>query len=183
VTSARKLDKRLKHECLDCTEQALPDSDRCGPHEEKELRRVREAQKKRRKNLRRSGKCIDCKRRSKKWRCARCYNKTKAKSVTDTVGVVTKPEIWRVDPGTNWQRYRGTGRRGRRTRQEQAEEDKRDLRWAIAKLQAFEPEIDRLITPTVLEMPRIQREAERRKSTSCLDEALRFIEGLQAKYE
>jgi hypothetical protein len=185
VTADRKLKKRLTHECLRCAEPALPDSDFCEPHRDDNRKRARDGAKKRRSGLRFKGKCRDCGRRSKKYRCKKCHDlsRKRRQGVKSSDEGVSKDEIWRVDPGTNWQRYRGKGRRGRLTRQEQAEEDKRDLRWAIAKLQAFEPEIDRLVTPSVLELPRIQRQAERRKSASCLDEALRFIEGLQAKYE
>ena len=188
MTADRKLQKRLDHECLRCKEQALPDSDFCGPHRDDERRRAREGAKKRREGFRAKGKCVDCGRRSKKWRCDRCHKQSReqktGRGVTArTQGVTPKDEIWRVDPGTNWNRYRGKGRRGRLTREEQALEHERDLDWAIAKLEEFRPEVHRLITPAVLELPRIQREAEQRKAASKLAEAMRFIEGLQAKYE
>ena len=183
----RKHAKRLAHECLRCTDQALPDSDFCLTHRDDNRRRAREGAQKRRQGFRHSGKCVDCGRRSKKWRCPKCYRKfderrRPERSVKSPSAIVSKDELWRVDPGTTWNRYRGKGRRGRLTREEQAAEDKRDLRWAIAKLQAFESEIDRLITPAVIELPRIQREAERRKAASPLAEARRFIEQLEDKY-
>jgi hypothetical protein len=195
MTADRKLDKRLKHECLRCTEQALPDSDFCGPHRDDERRRAREGMKKRRRKFRHKGKCADCGRGSKKWRCRTCYEKWKegrAGTVTTRSDNVTKARDrrFRTETGPNFrgvgtyqtQRYLGKGRRGRLTRQEQAEEDKRDARFAIAEIEKFIVEATRLAGDDVLELPRIQREAERRKALLYLGNAGRFIDELAEKY-
>lgn len=180
----RKLEKRLRHECLRCTDQALPDSDFCGPHRDKERKAKRESAQKRRKGFRFAGKCVDCGRRSKKWRCPKCHRKSRTeKGVERKARGVEKREIWRNDPGTNWNRYRGKGRRGRLTREEQQAEDERDAKFAIAELEKFIVESRRLVRPEVLELPRIQREEERRKATLYLGNAGRFIDELAEKYE
>ena len=186
----RKLDKRLKHECLDCTEQALPDSDFCSPHRDANRKRARDGGEKRRKERREKGRCVDCGLKSKRARCMRCYRKQNVVKGRPTVVKESPRGHFKHETGTHaWgsgvyqtQRYVGKARRGRLTREEQAEEDKRDARFAIAELEKFILEADRLVTPDVLELPRIQREAERRKATLFLGNAGRFIEGLEDKY-
>ena len=178
--SDRKLEKRLRHECLDCSGQALPDSDFCEPHRNANRKRARDGAKKRRQGYRHNGRCVDCGRRSKKWRCPRCYRKSRG--VKAQSKGVTKNEIWRVDPGTTWSRFRGKGRRGRLTREEQQVEDERDARFAIAAIEQFIVESKRLVTPSVLELPKIQRDEERRKVTAHLARAGRFLDELADKY-
>jgi hypothetical protein len=184
----RKLEKRLRHECLRCTDQALPDSDFCLKHRDDNRKRAREGAAKARAELRRAHKCIGCKRKSKTLRCRRCEKKNRG-TVTSVKSAdlgVSKDEVWRADPGKRpglfVQRYRGKARRGRLSREDQAEEDKRDARFAIAEIEKFIVEADRLVTPEVLELPRIQREAERRKATLFLGSAGRFIDELSEKY-
>lgn len=64
-------------------------------------------------------------------------------------------ERWRCDPGTDWARYRGRGRRGR---QAPAVDDDLDLRLAIAELTEARVQ---LAAAYRIEQPREQRPAVR----------------------
>lgn len=191
ISRKRILAKRLKHECRNCREPSLPDSDFCGPHRDGERARLRAAAKKRREGFRHKGRCVDCGRRSKTWRCKRCYRISKG--VTDKEKVVTPPPqggTFKRETGTHaWgsgkyetERYIGHARRGRLTLVEQAEEDKRDARFARAELDKFDSFLDDYIALPLKDMPRIQREAKRREALVFLGNARRFIEELEDKY-
>lgn len=174
----RRVQRKLDHQCLWCGEDAAPDSDHCQRHTEHRRALDRVGKARRRAKLRKRGRCVDCKRKSKAYRCDACL----AKSVRQApVSVGEREEIWRVDPGTTWNRFRGKGRRGRLTREQQREEDKRDARWAIRELEKFIANVDELEAAD--ELPPIQRKEARKVAAAPLGFARRIIEGLEDRHE
>lgn len=79
-------------------------------------------------------------------------------------------------------RFRGKGRRGRLTREEQAEEDKRDARFAIADIEKFVEAIDVVMSDRVQQLGRIQRDEAKRQAAAHLGSARRFLEDLEERY-
>lgn len=173
------LERKLAHLCTRCGQPAAEDSDLCTAHLEDSRKRAREGMARARKARRNDRKCVDCGKASKRYRCKKCWTPP---SVNKTSASVNKPEIWRVDPGTTWNRFRGKGRRGRLTREEQAEEDKRDARFAIAEIEKFIANIDVLMSAEVQALPKIQRDEAKRIAAQYLGTAGRFLDELADKY-
>jgi hypothetical protein len=176
------LQRKLAGQCTRCGEPAAKDSDMCKPHLEDRRKRSRAAMSKQRKRLRDNRKCVGCGAKSKAYRCAKCVKARKPSGVSKAAGGVSKEEIWRVDPGTTWSRYRGKGRRGRLTREEQAEEDKRYARFAIGEIEKFIVAVGVVIGPEVQALPRIQRDAAKREAAQYLGTAGRFLDDLADRY-
>lgn len=205
VAVPTRITKRIAGKCLysGCADEALDGSDYCAPHDAHERGRAATRQLRRRQKLANAGLCISgCGRKIPKRRrpdgtavCRRCKDCRKAHAARERErtcvtgepdGVTGTPSEtegnWRVDPGTDWMRYRGKGRRGRLTRDEQAAEDKRDARWAIAEIEKFITAVDVVMSDAVQELPRIQREAARREAAQFLGTAGRFLDELAEKW-
>jgi hypothetical protein len=176
------LQRKLAGQCTRCGESAAVDSDLCKPHLDDRRKRSRRAMSAQRKRLRDKRKCVGCGVKSKAYRCRKCIAARKRTGVSKIASGVSNAEIWRVDPGTTWSRYRGKGRRGRLTKEEQAEEDKRDARFAIEEIEKFVRAVDVVISPTVQALPRIQRDAAKREAAQYLGTAGRFLDDLADKY-
>lgn len=176
------LQRKLAHECIRCGAPAAKDSDYCHAHLEAKRATDRKWQANRRKAARKARRCRDCKRKSKTIRCRTCQRK-KRRGVEKAARGVDKKEIWRVDPGTTWNRFRGKGRRGRLTREEQAEEDKRDARFAIAEIEKFIKAVDVVMSPGVQELGPIQRQEAKRGAAQFLGTAGRFLDALADRYQ
>lgn len=172
--------RQLAHQCVRCGQPAAEDSDFCQPHLDAKRASARAYQARRRDARRRSRKCVDCGKASKKRRCRSCWKKSRG--VDQEFRGVVKQELWRVDPGTTWNRFRGKGRRGRLTREEQAEEDKRDARFAIAEIEKFIDSVSIVISPAVQNLPRIQRDEAKRRAAQYLGTAGRFLDELMDRY-
>jgi hypothetical protein len=173
--------KRLEQKCDRCELDAVAGRRLCQSH--LDARRKRDAAKKKRRRARRrdARRCIDCRRPTKKQRCPKCYGESRG--VPRERGVSPPAEdSWRVDPGTTWMRFRGKGRRGRLTREEQIEEDKRDARFAIAEIEKFVHALDVVASPEVQALPMIQRAEARRLAGAFLGFAGRFLDDLADKY-
>lgn len=97
-------------------------------------------------------------------------------------GVTGADPQWRVDPGTNWARFRGKGRRGRLTREEQIDEDIRDVGFAMDELAKLTRALEQLKRPEVMALPPIQREEARRELGLYIGAATRFLDGLADRY-
>lgn len=176
------LKRQLAHECVRCGGPAVPDSDYCQPHLDDKRAVDRKWRSASRKAARKRRRCRDCKRKCKTLRCPDCQRK-KGRGVEKIAGGVDKEQIWRVDPGTNWNRFRGKGRRGRLTREEQAEEDKRDINMAIADLiRVRDKGIPALLSEDVQWLPRFQREEARRVAMEPCGRAVRAIVHLARRY-
>lgn len=176
------LQRKLAGMCTRCGEAAADDSDLCKPHRDDQRKRSRMSMSMQRKRLRDNRKCVQCGAKSKSYRCRKCVKARKRAGVNKIASGVNKAEIWRVDPGTTWNRFRGKGRRGRLTREEQAEEDKRDARFAITEIEKFISAVDVVISPAVQDLPRIQRDAAKREAAQYLGIAGRFVDELADKY-
>lgn len=183
-----KIAKRIAGKCLysGCGELAIDGSDYCEPHDAHERGRAANRQRRYRQKLADGGLCIaGCGRKVSRKRkqdgsvtprrCSKCRKvhnedrrdeRAKAR-VTGIDRGVTGAEIaadetdprWRVDPGTSWQRFRGKGRRGRLTREEQIDEIDRDRRHARENDAALGRALPLLKLPEVMELPVIQRGA------------------------
>lgn len=182
-TLPRDLVRKLARECLRCGQPAAPDSDECAEHEADTRKRKRKSAAKRRARLRKAKRCRDCGKRSKKLRCPRCEKKNRrVDKITIRVDKPADGERWRVDPGTNWNRFRGKGRRGRLTREEQIAEDVRDARFAIAEIEKFIEALGVLQHPEVQDLPPIQRAAAKRVPAQFLGVAGRFLDEIAGRY-
>lgn len=208
-----KLAKRISGKCLysGCGEDALDGSDYCASHDARIKGWKRTSARRRRQDLADRGICIveQCGKKVGKRKRAngtiqqrRCGACSKAKLAAERearrergvdhgdrgVDYVTEATDendprFRCDPGTNWSRYRGKGRRGRLTREEQIDEDIRDLRHAIAYLHDAARRIERLKLPEVMELPTIQRQAAYRTAGEPIGSATRQLEELAERYE
>lgn len=181
------LAKKLARVCTrsGCDAEAGEDSGECPLHHEESKARKRHSAKLRRALRRKKRQCRDCGRKSKRLRCPRCYRKSRGVA-KPTEGVDKPAGNWRPDydpeTGAEWQRYRGKGRRGRLTTEQQLDEDKRDGRIAIEQIEKFMRECDVLKHPDVLALPRIQRDALRRQAGALLAHAVRFLDDLVDRF-
>lgn len=130
---------------------------------------------------RRAKQCVDCGKKCKKRRCPDCWRASRGGGA-NAEGVEQKDGIWRADPGTNWMRFRGKGRRGRLTREEQIDEDIRDAGFAIEELRKFVEKAAILKRPDVMNLPSIQRDAARREVGQHLGFAGRIVDDLSDRY-
>jgi hypothetical protein len=116
-----------------CTAKA-DGSDFCPRHEALQRKYNREYDRQRRADAEAAGDCTRCckvkAKSGSKW-CAGCLIRLDRLRKSDHKPLLENRQNWRVDPGTNWNRFRGKGRRGRLTREEQDREDERDLKMAI----------------------------------------------------
>ncbi len=201
------IEKQIARTCTysGCDDRADDDSEYCGPHEAHERGRKANAARRRRQRLADAGVCIveGCGRKVPKRkrkngtvqqrRCGGCGKEHRAamrvKSHAPGVagmgaGVAGDPSdpLWRVDPGTTWKRFRGKGRRGRLTREEQAAEDKRDAKFAIDAIKDFIGAIDIVMSEAVQALGRIQRDEAKRQAAQHLGSARRFLEDLEERY-
>jgi hypothetical protein len=206
-----RIRKRIASLCMDCASPAV-DSDYCEKHYAKAKARDSKARRSERRKRAEQGLCRDgCGKRVPKrrrsdgalmlTRCVGCKKEHTAKqserraargvvgSGRGVIGDDADPALdprWRADPNKYgdlvWNRYRGKGRRGRLTREEQAEEDKRDARFAIAEIEKFIRAVDVVISSAVQDLPRIQRDAARRQAADPLRFAGRLIDDLADRY-
>lgn len=170
------LGRKLARLCTRCGAELAEDSEslECDACREDSRRRQRETAKVRRAKRRRAGQCAGCGRRCRRYRCAKCL---KPSGVNKDSPSVNTDKQWRVDPGTEWMRYRGKGRRGRLTREEQLDEYARDAGFAIGYLQRFVKELPGL--KRLSDVPVIQRKAAWREVGERLGSAERIIELLR----
>jgi hypothetical protein len=199
-----RVEKRISGTCCysGCAERAA-DGDYCPTHDAHERGRDAAKKKRRRQALADDGQCIDgCgrvvgKRKRangtiQQRRCSKCRGAKLAKErsarasrgvpVTEdgVPGESSDPGPWRVDPGTTWMRFRGKGRRGRLTREEQDREDERDLEIAIEYL----AQAKRGISIARVEgdtLPRVQREAAWREVGALAGAAERIARAFRRK--
>lgn len=169
----RQLDSR----CERCDASALTGRRLCQEHLDAKRASDRRSAKKRRTALRRSRRCVDCRKTSKLRRCRPCWKRSRG-GRTENQGVGQ----WRVDPGTNWMRFRGKGRRGRLTREEQIDEDIRDAGFAIEELRKFVEKAAVLKRPEIMGLPTIQRDAARREVGQHLGFSGRILDDLNERY-
>ena len=173
--------RQLELKCERCELPALPGRRLCQGHLEDKRRRQRASIKRRRDARRKKRRCIDCGKKCQKRRCRECWIDSRG-SRPKRAGVDQSDGNWRADPGTNWVRFRGKGRRGRLTREEQIDEDARDAGFAITEIRKFVEALDVLKRPEMLNLPPIQRDAARREVGQYLGLAGRIIDELADKY-
>lgn len=205
-----RIRKRLAGVCMDCTEKVADDSDYCAKHDAMARARASKAQRKERKRRAKLGLCRDgCGRKVARrrksdgslmlTRCSACKKRhagkqserrAKQRGINGSVcGVIGTDEAydprWRPDydpiTGAAWNRYRGKGRRGRLTREEQLDEIIRDLGFARDKIVDAMRSVAVLKLPEVVELPVIQREAAKREAFDPIEQAARILDGLLGK--
>ena len=176
------LQRKLAHKCTRCGAPAAKDAGLCLTHLEQARASDRKWRKAKRQKLKKKGLCIDCGKRSKTLRCRRCYRKSRY----EQPGVDTAPEgvdKWRPDfdpvTGAEWARYRGKGRRGRLTREEQLDELKRDMLFAIEKAKDCVRSIETLKSPEIQQLPSIQRGAAYREVADLAGQSSRLAESVE----
>jgi hypothetical protein len=179
-----RIRKRIAGTCgySGCTVPAADGADYCAPHDAHERGRDAAKKRRRRQRLADGGLCAaGCGKKVGKQKRAdgsafhrECRACAKAKAARRRAvpgdsqavpgdGADPASERWRVDPGTTWNRYRGKGRRGRLTREEQIDERIRDVRIARDELVKLERALERLKAPEVIALPPIQRAAAHRQ--------------------
>lgn len=179
------LRRKLAGRCTRCGETAAKDAGLCLQHLEQARASDRRWRKQRRKARKKKGLCIDCGKRSKTLRCRRCYRRSRYErpGVDSQHAGVDKPGNWRPDfspdTGAEWQRYRGKGRRGRLTTEEQIDEWKRDITFAIEKAKDCLRSLEVLKTADVQELPRIQRAAAYREVADLAGQSSRLADGVE----
>jgi len=195
-----------------CDDHALDGSDFCAPHDAHERARAANKQRRRRLRRAEAGLCVaGCGRKVGKQRnpdgslmrreCPTCRRDTRERArrarkerqvanipgdqraVPGDVGCDTG--LWRPDPGGDYERirYRGKGRRGQLTREQQIDEDIRDVGFAMAELEKLTHALEQLKRPEVMNLPRWQRDAVNRSVMLFIGAASRFLDGLAEKYE
>lgn len=209
VTLPVRLVKQLNGECCysGCDDEALDGSDFCAPHDAHERGRAANRQRRHRQRLANAGLCIaGCGRKvarqrgpDRKIRRRRCATCRKAHSkaaqearknscVTGDARGVTGDgaqtvDKWRPDfdpvTGAEWARYRGKGRRGRLTREEQLDELKRDMLFAIEKAKDCVRSIETLKSPEIQQLPSIQRGAAYREVADLAGQSSRLAESVE----
>lgn len=181
------LQKKLARICtrFGCEAEASLDNEECPAHHEDSKKRKRESAARKRAERRRRRKCIDCQARAKTLRCRPCERRNRPNSISvdkQSISVDKREQIWRVDPNTNWSRYRGKGRRGRLTREEQIDEDVRDAAFAIEELRKFVEKAAVLKRAEIMALPTIQRDAARREVGQHLGFSGRILDDLNERY-
>lgn len=193
-----RVEKRISGTCCysGCDERAVEGSDYCGPHEAHERGRDAAKKRRRRQRLADSGRCsAGCGAKVGKRKrpdgtvmlreCRACAAATRARRTVpgDAVTVPGNDNAdprWRVDPGTDWLRYRGKGRRGRLTREEQDREDERDLEMAIDYLSRARRGIS-IARQEGDTLPKVQREAAWREVGALAGAAERIARAFRRK--
>lgn len=197
MTLSVRLTRQLAGKCCysGCDDRALDGSDYCAPHDAHERGRDANKKRRRRKRLAQAGLCVGgCgtkvgKRGSRKLkRCRACRKALRdearlRRSVPGDPGSVPGEGNWRPDydpkTGSEIQRYRGKGRRGRLTLEEQLDEIRRDVLFAIEKLRDCARSIDVLKTPDVQELPPLQRRAAYREVADLAGQAGRLTDAVE----
>jgi hypothetical protein len=166
--------RECKRRC--CKRPADQDSEFCLKHEQDQRRYNREYDRRRRAEWDKNKRCMRCgaskRHPDSKW-CAPCLirlDRMRRGMRADHKLQLENADRWRADPNRDgdlsWNRYRGKGRPGRLTREDQAKEDKRQILWAIAKLEEAYKGIDDCLAPAIADLPKFQRDAERRQRVS-----------------
>lgn len=156
-----------------CTEPAAEDSEFCAPHEADQRRYNRDYDRRRRKKWEAEKRCMRCgntKRAPKSRWCAGCLirlDRLRRRVRADHKVQLENSNRWRPDPGKREgllvNRFRGKGKQGRLSRQEQDNQRKRQILWAIVKLEEAAEGIDECWDSSITELPPIRRAAERRQ--------------------
>lgn len=199
-TLPTKLAKQIAGKCCysGCHLDAKDGSDFCDPHDAHERGRDAAKKRRRRQRLAADGRCAAgcgrsvAKRRKRGggWQARECRvcakgHRERTAAARAKACVPGEPRAvpgddedprWRVDPGTTWNRYRGKGRRGRLTREEQIDERIRSVDFAFEELRKFRRALVQLKLPEVIELPKIQREAAGREAAFFGSAAVRHVD-------
>lgn len=147
-----------------CPNLAGSENVHCDQHAIASRQRAKQSRRKRRSALE-AGKCYRCGRRSGTYRCVAC---AVAEGRLPTVGVHNgvhkREQVWRVDPGTNWSRYRGRARRGKPAT---SLLDRQDLDYAIKEI---------ALSRDALLMARAQFGSDRRNREDVIKAALHRLD-------
>jgi hypothetical protein len=121
----RRADYQARKEsgrCIErrCAEAAADGSLRCARHDELHRHRQRMARRRQRRRLAAAGLCVACQRPSATYRCPACLVRQGLARLRPTTSVNASvvdqgkgpKDTWRLEPGTNWKRYRGRARQG-----------------------------------------------------------------------
>lgn len=118
----RRADYQARKEsgrCIErrCAADAADGCLRCARHDATHRLRQRLARRQERRSLAAAGRCIVCRQPSATYRHPACMVKqglARPRPTTSvTVSVVDQGDgVWRMEPGTNWKRYRGRARQG-----------------------------------------------------------------------
>lgn len=204
------LRKRLRGTCRDCASPALEDSNYCDKHDAMARARSRKWINRQRSKRAELGRCADgCGRKVDRrrrqdgsialTRCPKCKKKRQAdqkerreKRRVDGLGCGVdgspdgKTGNWRPDydpdTGAEWQRYRGKGRRGRLTYEEQLDEDDRDLAEVERLVRRGRIARQRLKDPAIRDLPMVQREEAKRLANEDICRASRMLDEQADKY-
>lgn len=159
-----------------CDKPADRDSELCARHEQDQRRYNREYDRRRRAEWNAQKRCMRCgdpkRAKDSRW-CAGCL--IKLDRLRRDVRADHKVQLenggqwrpsWDGRNGTRVDRYRGSAKRGRKTREEQDKETKRQILWAIVKLEEAAEGINECADAAIADLPPIQRDAERRARVS-----------------
>lgn len=167
-----------------CPEPASEDSVRCVAHAADQRERTRRSLRRTRRELAAAGRCVVCRRKSATYRCAACRARvndlpaTTANNRDNNRAAI--PQVWRVDPGTNWNRYRGKAKRGKPPT---SLLDDQDLDFAIQEIQRAKAALAYARSEEVLAMPKIQRDGVMAAALARLERAERWLDEVRARHK
>lgn len=166
-----------------CPEPASEDSVRCAGHQAKHRRGVSRSKARRRKLLG-AGRCFVCGKKSDRYRCASCA--AREGRIPTSGGSnggsnrALRPQVWRVDPGTNWNRYRGKAKRGKPPT---SLLDDQDLDFAVEEIRRAKAALAYARSEAVIAMPKIQRDGVMAAALARLDRAERWLDEVRARHK
>lgn len=179
---ARKESGRCVHP--GCDEPASEDSVRCVAHAADQRKRTRRSLRRTRRALAEAGRCVVCRRKSSTYRCAGCSAR---EGRIPTVGAnngdnqpPSTPAKWRVDPGTNWNRYRGKAKRGKPPT---ALLDDQDLDFAVEEILRAKAALAYARSEAVAALPKIQRDGVLAAALGRLDVAERWLDEVRGRHK
>lgn len=178
----RYLERKLAGLCtgaVSCDEPIVEGRQMCMVHLALARQATAKAMKRRRRELRKAGLCLeDCGRSAKgAARCVMCLIRTGRVDKNHVgVNVATDDESSRFKTdSTGRRRYHGQMRRGR---QPQSQLDDQDLKYAADAIEKAKLALAAARSPEVQALPRYQRDAAKRAALAHVDHSARFLEAV-----
>lgn len=174
-TAVITIERKLAGLCTRCDAPSLDDHQLCQPCRDNHRERQRKSLKAIRKARRRAGRCADCSKPSRLYRCPACLIKTSrhrdlgSVDKRDRIAANTAAATLASDAGRT--RYHGKGSPGRMSREQL---DAQDLEDAVERLRRAAAGLAYAASEEVQQLPRIQRKEARDAALALAELGVRF---------
>lgn len=191
-STGRAADYQARKEAQRCTypkcdEPPAEDTQLCTDHLADKRRRNKRHMKATRKQLRHTGKCTRCRKRSGTYLCDACKialgvfvfpTSNVDNSVDNSASKI--PSQWRLEPGTTHYRYLGQAKRGP---QSKALLDGQDLDFAVEEMQTARLALAYAQSDEVKAMPKAQRDDIMAAALAHVDRAERWLDEVRERHK